>query len=326
MSMPVISVKGLRKTFKVFKRGQGVLEAVKSLFSREYTIKDALKKVSLEVQEGEIVGLIGPNGAGKSTLIKILSGLLWPDSGEAKVLEMVPWENRIKYVANIGVVFGQKSQMIWDLPPVDSFYINKDLYDIPEPEFSSRLNFMVRMLEVQEIMKSPVRELSLGERMRCEVINALLHNPRLVFLDEPSIGLDVIAKDKLRDFILKINREQKTTFIITTHDMQDIEKLCKRIIIINYGRIIYDGPLEDIKKKYFTDKHIEVKFGDKIGKFKFKGCKIIDKQNYQIKIELDTKKAPVQDLINFLLKNYDVADITVADPPIEEIIGKIYRE
>ncbi len=324
--MPAISVKDLRKTFKVYKRGQGVLEAVKSLFSREYTIKDALKKVSLEVQEGEIVGLIGPNGAGKSTLIKILSGLLWPDGGEANVLGMVPWENRIKYVANIGVVFGQKSQMIWDLPPIDSFYINKDLYDVPEPDFSKRLNFMVKMLEVQEIMKSPVRELSLGERMRCEVINALLHYPRLVFLDEPSIGLDVIAKDKLRDFILKINREQKTTFIITTHDMQDIEKLCKRIIIINHGRIIYDGPLEDIKKKYFTDKHIEVKFGDKIRTFKFKGCKVIDKQDYQIKIELNTKKAPVQDLINYLLKNFDVADITVADPPIEEIIRKIYRE
>jgi ABC-2 type transport system ATP-binding protein len=324
--MPVIAVKDLRKTFKVYKRGQGVLEAVKSLFSRKYTVKDALKNVSLKVDEGEIVGLIGPNGAGKSTLIKILSGLLWPDGGKADVLGMVPWENRVKYVAHIGVVFGQKSQMTWDLPPVDSFYINKDLRDIPEREFTRRLNYMVKMLDVEDIMKSPVRELSLGERMRCEVINALLHYPRLVFLDEPSIGLDVIAKDKLRDFILKVNREQKTTFIVTTHDMQDIEKLCKRIIIINHGRIIYDGPLEDIRRKYFTDKHIEVKFTDKVGTFKFKGCNVIEKQDYQLKLELDTRKTPVQDLINYLIKNFDVADITVTDPPIEEIIKKIYRE
>jgi ABC-2 type transport system ATP-binding protein len=323
--MSVVHVEGLRKTFKVYKRGQGVLEALKSLFSREYSEKEALKKVSLDIDEGEIVGLIGPNGAGKSTLIKILSGLLWPDGGGADVLGLVPWENRIKYVAQIGVVFGQKSQMTWDLPPVDSFYINKDLHDIPEREFAKRLNYMVKMLDVYDIMKSPVRELSLGERMRCEVINALLHNPKLVFLDEPSIGLDVIAKDKLRDFILKVNKEHKTTFIVTTHDMQDIEKLCKRVIIINYGKIIYDGPLDDIKKKYFTDKHIEVKFSDKISSFKFRGCKVIEKQEYQLKLELDTAKSPVQDLINHLLKNYDVADITVADPPIEEIIKKIYK-
>lgn len=323
--MSTISVKDLRKTFKVYKRGQGVLEALKSLFSREYIIKDALKKVSLKVEEGEIVGLIGPNGAGKSTLIKILSGLLWPDGGEVSVLGMTPWLNRIKYVANIGVVFGQKSQLTWDLPAIDTFYMDKDLYSIPEPEFSRRLNYMIKMLEVEEIAKTPVRELSLGERMRCEIINALLHQPKLVFLDEPSIGLDIIAKDTLRDFILKVNKEHKTTFIVTTHDMQDIEKLCKRIIIINYGRIIYDGPLEDIKKKYFTDKHIEVKFVEKAPSIKFKGCKVIESQDYQLKLELDTRKSPIQDLISFLLKNYDVADITVADPPIEEIIKKIYR-
>ncbi len=324
--MSAIHVTDLKKTFKVSKRGQGVLEALKSLFSRKYEIKEALAGVSLSINEGEIVGLIGPNGAGKSTLIKILSGLLWPDSGEATILGMTPWKNRVKYVANIGVVFGQKSQMTWDLPPIDSFYIDKDLHNIPDAEFNARLNYMVDMLAVEDIMQSPVRELSLGERMRCEVINALLHNPKLVFLDEPSIGLDVIAKDKLRDFILKVNRENKTTFIITTHDMQDIEKLCKRIIIINYGKIIYDGPLEDIKKNYFTDKHIEVKFTDKIKSFKFKGCTVLEKQDYLLKLELNTKKTPIQDLISYLMKNFDVADLTVTDPPIEEIIKKIYKE
>jgi len=323
---PIIHVKDLKKSFKTYKRGQGVLEALKSVFKREYVIKEALKGVSFDIKEGEIVGLIGPNGAGKSTVIKTLSGLLWPDSGEVQVLGMTPWVDRIKYVANIGVVFGQKTQMIWDLPPIDAFYMNKDLYDVPNSVFMHRLNHMSKMLEIEEVSKNPVRELSLGERMRCEVINALLHNPRLVFLDEPSIGLDVIAKDKLRDFILKVNKEHKTTFIVTTHDMDDIEKLCQRIIIINHGRIIYDGPLDDIRKKYFTDKHIEVKLSEKVGKFKFKGCRVVKKQDYFLKLELDIKKAPVPALINFLLKNYEVADITVVDPPIEEIIKKIYKE
>jgi ABC-2 type transport system ATP-binding protein len=324
--MPIIHVKDLRKTFKVYKREQGVLEAIKSLFSRKYTIKEALKNASLDIEKGEIVGLIGPNGAGKSTLVKILSGLLWPDSGEADIIGMTPWENRIKYVAHIGVVFGQKTQMIWDLPPIDSFYMNKDIYGTPDSEFTQRLKEMISLLEVEEVIKSPVRELSLGERMRCEIINALLHNPPLVFLDEPTIGLDVIAKDKFRDFVLKVNKKYKTTFIVTTHDMQDIEKLCKRIIIINHGQIIYDGPLEDIKKKYLTDKHIEVKLSGKVGAFKFKGCKVLEKQGYLLKLELDTSKKPVQQLINYLLQNFDVADITVTDPPIEEIIKKIYKE
>jgi len=323
---PIIHVKDLKKSFKTYKRGQGVLEALKSVFKRQYVIKEALKGVSFDIKEGEIVGLIGPNGAGKSTVIKTLSGLLWPDGGEVQVLGMTPWVDRIRYVANIGVVFGQKTQMIWDLPPIDAFYMNKDLYDVPNSVFMHRLNHMSKMLEIEEVSKNPVRELSLGERMRCEVINALLHNPRLVFLDEPSIGLDVIAKDKLRDFILKVNKEHKTTFIVTTHDMDDIEKLCQRIIIINHGRIIYDGPLDDIRKKYFTDKHIEVKLSEKVGKFKFKGCRVVKKQDYFLKLELDIKKAPVPALINFLLKNYEVADITVVDPPIEEIIKKIYKE
>ncbi|VVB81482.1 Trehalose/maltose import ATP-binding protein MalK [uncultured archaeon] len=324
--MPIIHVKRLKKSFKSYNREQWLFEALKSLFSIKFTINEALKGISFEVKEGEILGLIGPNGAGKSTAIKILSGLLWPDSGEATAMGMIPWQNRVKYVANIGAVFGQKTQMMWDLPPIDSFYMDKDLYSIPEPEFTQRFRKMTQMLEVEEVMKSPVRELSLGERMRCEIINALLHNPPLVFLDEPTIGLDVIAKDKLRDFIFDVNKKHKTTFIITTHDMQDIEKLCSRIIIINHGTIIYDGPLEDIKKKYLTDKHIEVKLSSKPKRFAFKGCKVLEKQEYQMKLEQDTTKKPIQQLINYLLQNFEVADITVTNPPIEEIIKKIYRE
>jgi len=203
--------------------------------------------------------------------------------------------------------------------------LHRDLYDTPPKKFEARMNRLIKLLDAEQIAKTPVRDLSLGERMRCEVIQALLHNPRLVFLDEPSIGLDIIAKEKLRDFIINLNRENKTKFIVTTHDMQDIERLCNRIIIINHGKIIYDGLLEEIRNKYITDKHVEVKLTEKAKPFVFRGCRIIVRHDYEMELELDTRKAKIQDLINYLLKNFDVADITVSDPPIEEIIAKIYQ-
>ncbi len=321
----IIHVKDLKKQFKTIKRGHGFIAAFKSFLKPEVEYKQALKGISFDIKEGEIVGIIGPNGAGKSTALKVLCGLLWPDSGEAVVMGMVPWKNRVKYVKNIGAVFGQKTGLYWDLPPVDTFYLHRDLYEIPQKEFEARMNRLIRLLDAEQIARTPVRDLSLGERMRCEVIQALLHNPRLVFLDEPSIGLDIIAKEKLRDFIIDLNRKNKTTFIVTTHDMQDIERLCDRVIIINYGKIIYDGPLEEIRKKYITDKHVEVKLAEKAKPFVFKGCKVIAKRDYELELELDMRKAKIQDLINYLLKNFDVADIVVADPPIEEIITKIYQ-
>jgi ABC-2 type transport system ATP-binding protein len=321
----IIQVKDLKKQFKTVKRGQGLVAAFKSFLKPKIEYKQALKGISFDIKEGEIVGLIGPNGAGKSTALKILCGLLWPDSGDANVMGMQPWKDRVKYVKNIGAVFGQKTSLFWDLPPVDTFYLHRDLYDVPPKEFEKRMHKLTKLLEAEQIAKTPVRDLSLGERMRCEIIQALLHNPRLVFLDEPSIGLDIIAKEKLRDFILSLNKEQKTTFIVTTHDMQDIERLCDRVIIINHGKIIYDGPLEEIRKKYFTDKHIEVKLAEKAKQFKFKGCKVIEQRDYDLMLELDTRKAKIQDLITYLLKNFEVADIIVADPPIEEIITKIYK-
>ncbi|MBU0461274.1 MAG: ATP-binding cassette domain-containing protein, partial [Nanoarchaeota archaeon] len=237
----VIEVKNLKKVYKTHKRGEGLLNAFKSIIKRKFEYKHALKGVSFKIDEGEIVGLIGPNGAGKSTTIKALSGILFPTSGTVKVLNYVPWENRVKYVANIGVVFGQKHQLVWDLPPIDTFALNKDIYNIPEADFRRRENHMIELLNLKDVVTTPARDLSLGERMKCQLIAALLHNPKLVFLDEPSIGLDVIAKDLMRDFIVDINKREKTTFIITTHDMQDIERLCKRVIIINHGEIVYDG-------------------------------------------------------------------------------------
>lgn len=324
--MAIIKVKDLRKVYKTHRREQGLLNAAKSLFKRQYEIKHALKGISFEVEEGEIVGFIGPNGAGKSTTIKIISGVLYPTEGEVRVMNFTPWKDRAKYVKHIGVVFGQKPQLVWDLPAIDTFYLNKEIYDIPEKEFHERLNYLVNLLDLKGFVKTPVRDLSLGERMKCKIVNAMLHNPKLIFLDEPSIGLDVIAKDRLRDFIKDVNKKYKTTFIVTTHDMQDIERLCKRVVIINKGQIIYDGKFREIKQKVLSTKILEVKFFEFKDHFKLKGCEVIKKGKYGMKISVDTAKQPIRKVINHLVSNYDFADLIVSDPPIEEIIKKIYEE
>ncbi len=322
----IIEVNQLSKTYKTHKREKGLANAFKSLFKREYTYKKALDKISFTISKGEIVGLVGPNGAGKSTTIKALSGVLFPSSGQVNVLGFIPWKDRKKYVKEIGVVFGQKEQLWWDLPAVDSFYLVKELYKIPESTFNKNLSYMTDLLDLKEVIKTPVKDLSLGERMKCKAVMALLHNPKLVFLDEPSIGLDVIAKDRLREFIKKVNQEKDTTFIITTHDMQDIEKLCKRIIIINHGIIVYDGLLEKIREKFLKIKRINVRFESKTTVQKISGAKIEKKGDYESDIEVDTAKCPINKVISELISNYEVADININDPPIEEIIKLIYAE
>jgi ABC-2 type transport system ATP-binding protein len=319
----VITVRDLRKRFTTYKRGEGVLEALRSLVQRQEVVKDALKGVSLTIREGEIVGLLGPNGAGKSTLLKTLCGVLWPDSGKVNILGYTPWRQRVQYVQHIGAVFGQKPQLMWELPPVDSYELYRLMYGIPKAEFRQRLQEMIALLEVQHVVHTPVRDLSLGERMRCEAIGALLHNPPLVFLDEPTIGLDIVAKEKLRDFILEMNRKHRTTFIITTHDMQDVEELCERIVVINHGSIIYDGPLADVRK-YFKDKHLEVKFGAPAGTVRFKGTRVIEKSKQHAVLEFDTTQAPITGLVRHLLERFDVQDITIKETPIEEVIKHMY--
>jgi len=329
MEKDVIVVKDLRKQFKSFKREAGFLAAVKSIIKRDYTEKDALKRVSLNVKKGEILGLIGPNGAGKSTLIKILSGVMYPTSGEVKVLDFIPWKDRMKYTKHLGVVFGQKSVLWWDLPAIDSFELNKGVYEIPEKDYNARLKSMIELLDVGEFIKKPVRQLSLGERMRCEIIQALLHNPEIVFLDEPSIGLDIIAKEKMRDFIKDINKKYRTTFIITTHDMGDIEKLCKRITIINHGGIVYDGTIEEVRKKFANRKIIDCKFIDPIiaKGFEMRGCKILRRRKHELAVELDLNKNRLRNVVDRLMKKYgaEIEDMAITDPPIEEIISAIYR-
>ncbi len=243
----MITMKGICKTYRVRKRRAGMGNAVKSLFSRSYTEIRALRDMSFTIPTGQIAGYIGPNGAGKSTTVKILSGILRPDSGECAVNGMVPWEDRKRYVSRLGVVFGQRSQLWWDVPVMDSFRLLKDIYRVPEAEFRRNLDRLTVQLDLEELLTAPVRTLSLGQKMRCEIAAALLHGPEVLFLDEPTIGLDAVSKLKVREFILEENKSKGTTVILTTHDMQDIEALCQRVLLIGKGMLLMDGSIEEIR-------------------------------------------------------------------------------
>lgn len=243
----MIEMKGISKTYRILKREAGIGSAVKALFTRDYTEIHALKEMSFIIPDGQIVGYIGPNGAGKSTTIKILSGILRPDSGECTVNGMVPWEDRKKYVSKLGVVFGQRSQLWWDVPVIESFQLLRDIYRVERGEFQSNLRRLTEQLDLQPFLNAPVRLLSLGQRMRCEIAASLLHSPEILFLDEPTIGLDAVSKLKVREFIQSENRERKITVILTTHDMQDIDALCHRVLLIGKGQLLLDGSIEEIR-------------------------------------------------------------------------------
>lgn len=249
----MITMENVRKSYKVAKRDAGFRAACKALIHREYEAVHALNNVSFTVRDGEMVGYIGPNGAGKSSTIKILSGILTPDSGTCVVDGRVPWKNRTEHVRQIGVVFGQRSQLWWDIPVIDSFELIKEIYSISTPQYNNKLEELTQLLQLQEILKTPTRQLSLGQRMRCEVAASLLHEPRLLFLDEPTIGLDAVSKLAVRDFIKKLNEEHKTTVILTTHDMQDIEAIANRVILIGRGQILLDGTLDELRRAAVSD-------------------------------------------------------------------------
>ncbi len=244
----MITMENVCKAYKVAKRNAGLGEACKAFFHREHELIHALQDVSFTIGDGEMVGYIGPNGAGKSSTIKILSGILTPDSGICKIDGLTPWKNRKEHVRRIGVVFGQRSQLWWDIPVVDSFELLKEIYSVSTPQYKQKLEELTQLLQLQELLKTPTRQLSLGQRMRCEIAASLLHNPSLLFLDEPTIGLDAVSKLAVRDFIKKLNAEQKTTVILTTHDMQDIEAIAERVILIGKGKVLLDGNLDDLRQ------------------------------------------------------------------------------
>lgn len=322
----MIEVEALNKTFKVARRNAGIGAAVKSLFKPEYTTVQALQNVSFKIDEGEIVGYIGPNGAGKSTTIKIISGILVPDSGKCNILGNTPWENRIKHVKNIGVVFGQRSQLWWDVPVIDSFTLLKDIYKMPEKDFNDTLELLTATLDLSALLSTPVRQLSLGQRMRCEIGASLLHNPKILFLDEPTIGLDAVSKIAVRNFIKTINKEKKVTVILTTHDMSDIEALAERIILIGKGQILLDGTLTELKNRFATHKTLTVDFAENNESIEINGTTILSRSKERLSLSVDLEKIKVSEVIGILSNKLDILDVSVDSRPIEEIIVDLYKE
>lgn len=326
MEEPIIQVKNLSKQFKVSKKEPGFINAIKSFFKRDYIKIDALSEINFNINEGEIVGYIGPNGAGKSTTIKIMCGILVPTSGECLVDGFIPWKDRRKYVKNIGVVFGQKSGLWWDVPPMDSFNLLKDIYEIPQEEYEQNLARLKESLQLDEIVNIPTRQLSLGQRMKCEIAAALLHNPKILFLDEPTIGLDAVSKLSLRKCIKDINEKFNVTIILTTHDMQDIEALTDRIVLIGKGKILYDGSLEEIKAKYKEKMKINIKFKYTDKKIKLKNANIVDQTEESASLILKHKDESMADILNELTSQVDVIDINIEEMGTDDIIAKLYKE
>lgn len=324
--MSFINVNHISKTFKVAKRQSGLKASLKSFFKRNYIYIEAVKDVSFEIEKGEIIGYIGPNGAGKSTTIKMLSGILTPDEGTININGLSPSKDRIKYVSNIGVVFGQRSQLWWDIPALDTFDLLKDIYKLNESEFNKTKEQLIELLDLKNIVNIPVRQLSLGQRMRCEIAASLIHKPSILFLDEPTIGLDAESKIKVRNFIKKINKEMNTTIILTTHDMSDIEALAKRIILIGKGRILYDGNIKKLKEKYDNTKEIQIITKNKLNKLNKKGIIKQTKKDYGYNFILDTNLLSISNFLKYLSNLIDIKDIEIENENIDNIILKLYKD
>ena len=324
--MSYIVVDGISKTFKVAKRNSGLKSALKSFFKREYVTIDAVKDVSFSIEKGEIVGYIGPNGAGKSTTIKMLCGILLPTAGNIKVGGLNPFQDRKKYVSNIGVVFGQKSQLAWDIPAEDTFDLLRDIYKLDNNKYQKNKKELIKLLDIEEVIKKPVRSLSLGQRMRCEIVASLLHEPKILFLDEPTIGLDAKSKKIVRDFILKINKEKKVTIILTTHDMTDIDKLANRIILIGKGQILYDGSLNKLKSKYGSYKSITINTKERIENIKLKGLISKKKVDNGYNFIIDSNLITISKFINYISNKYQINDLEIDNENIEDVILKLYQD
>jgi len=321
-----IVVENLHKTFKVAKRQAGLWNSLRSIADREYKIVSALHGINFKLNAGELVGYIGPNGAGKSTTVKVMSGILVPDSGRCEILGLNPWKNRIQHVRHIGVVFGQRTQLWWDVPVDDSFDLIKDIYKIPVEQFIRTKNELTERLNLQSLLGVPVRQLSLGQKMRCELAASLLHQPPVLFLDEPTIGLDAISKIAIRDFIRNLNRKKGVTVILTTHDMDDIEALCSRIILIGKGKILLDGTIEQIRKQILPERVLKIDFLSKPSRVDIPGVVLLVEEDNHIALRFDPLKNNAMELIQVISAHNDIKDFIIENPPIEEIIAKMYRE
>jgi ABC-2 type transport system ATP-binding protein len=322
--MPQIVVEDLRKTFDVAIRRPGFVGAMAGVLRREHRSVHALAGVSFGMNAGEMVGLVGPNGAGKSTTVKILSGVLVPTSGRCEVAGRVPWKDRIEHVRGIGVVFGQRTQLWWDLPVGESFDLLRDIYRVDAAAYRRTLDELIEGLGLADLLDVPVRQLSLGQRMRCDLAASLLHSPTILFLDEPTIGLDAVAKLAVRGFVKRLNREHGVTVILTTHDMDDIEALCARVMVISEGRILSDGSLDDLRARVTSERHLIVDLADEDEPLADEDARILSRSGARVVLSFEPSRVSPAVLVGRIAARHAVRDLRIEDPPIEEIIARIY--
>ncbi len=328
--MSIISVHDLSKSFTTYNRRSGITGSFKDLISRQYTDFIAVDKLNINIEAGELVGYIGPNGAGKSTSIKMLTGILKPSSGNIRILDYEPFKDRKHYSQKIGVVFGQRTQLWWDIPTIESFNLLSKIYSVPSNIFKRKLEQLVEVMDLSEVLNTPVRKLSLGQRMRCDLAASLIHDPKILFLDEPTIGLDAVAKDSIRNFLRFINQEYKTTILLTTHDLKEIEELCQRIIVIDKGHKVYDGSLDNIKNIAGLQKTLKLEFNheaplEKINE-SFQSKLLFSREGSKtITTKYDSKEFATSEILKSIFANFDVSDVSIVEPNIEEVIMKIYK-
>jgi ABC-2 type transport system ATP-binding protein len=324
--MAAITVRNLHKTFQTKRKAAGFGGSLRALWRPDWQAVEAVRDISFQMEQGELLGFIGPNGAGKSTTIKILTGILHPTSGEASVLGFVPWQERQKLAYQIGTVFGQRPQLWYHLPAVDTFYLFGKIYEMEDGELRKRMGFLAEAFEIEDLLETPVRKLSLGQRMRCEVAASLLHKPRLLLLDEPSIGLDVVAKQRIRETIRRMNEEEGVGVLLTSHDAGDIEALCKRVIIVNHGEIVYQDKVSALKRSYLTSKQVDVRYSDALDPgFSIPGVEMLKMGTFGAKLRFDARETPVERVMAALAGAGSLVDVTVSDPSLEEVIRTIYE-
>jgi ABC-2 type transport system ATP-binding protein len=319
-----IIVEGLTKTFRVAERRSGAMGALSGLLQRRWRTVEALRGISFTLAQGELLGLIGPNGAGKSTTLKILCGILEPSAGRCEVGGLVPWRDRVRHVARIGAVFGQRTQLWWDLPVIESFELLRDIYRVPLERYRKTADELIALLDLDRILGTPVRQLSLGQRMRCEIAASMLHEPRVLFLDEPTIGLDAVAKLAVREFVKTLNREHGVSVILTTHDMQDIEALAERVIVIGNGVILTDGSLEALRRGALAERRLWVHFANDVEDVRIAGVSVRQRQGRSVELSFDPRVTSAHRLIAQVAAEFEVEDVHLEEPPIEEVIARFY--
>jgi ABC-2 type transport system ATP-binding protein len=324
--MSLIKAENLSKTFRIYQRGDGVKGYLKSFVKREYEEVDAVESLDLEIDKGEMIGYIGANGAGKSTTVKMLTGILEPTSGKIEVDGRNPHKHRKKNAMNIGVVFGQKTQLWWDLPVKESFKLLKEIYEVEKSDYEERIDEFDEVLQLSDFWDQPVRKLSLGQKMRCELAAAFLHHPKIVYLDEPTIGLDVAVKERIRDFIKKMNNEENITVMLTTHDIGDIEDLCERVVVLDTGKKIYDGQLDSLVNQFTSRRLVmDIRNGENFS-LELEGVQKVEKEDGHVEVVFDREQISASDLMRELLDNYEVLDFQIKEPDIESVVKKVYNE